>query len=276
MLRARAGFTLAEVIVALALTSIIGAAVTGVFITQSKFFDTQEKVSFARGVSRGATNIMMSEMRMLEQAGGVVSATNKRVTIRAPYAMGIVCAAAGTVTISRFPADVSMMADSGYSGYAFRNSGTGKYTYVTGGAKPVAGLTAVCTTAQIATYDSIGGAVEQLVLPGSGTPVSGDAVLLFQQITYEFKASTVVPGSIGLWRRIDAKGVDEELVAPFDTTAGFRFYVNNGATAQTAVPGTMSDITGFELILDGLSERPSSDGTHQSVPNRTSVFFKNQ
>src|SRR5690606_29287486 len=91
MLKNRAGFTLAEVLIALTLTAIIGAAVTGVFVSQSRFFDHQEKVGAAREVSRGALNIMMSEMRMLHQDSAIVSATDRRITLRVPYAFGFVC-----------------------------------------------------------------------------------------------------------------------------------------------------------------------------------------
>lgn len=275
MLSNRAGFTLGEVIVALVLTSIIGAAVTGVFISQSQFFDTQEKVGFARGVSRSATNIMLSEMRMIEQVGGVEDASASHVTLRVPYALGVVCrASGGVVTVSRFPTDGSMLADSGYSGYAYRGA-DGAYTYVAGGTFPSAGTASHCSAESITTFDSIGGAVEQLSMPGVGTPAVGDPVLFYQRITYEFKASNAVPGRIGLFRRIEARNRDEELVAPFDDTAGFRFYVV-GSNAPQASFADESDITGLELRLDGLSERPASDGTYQSVPHVTSVFFKNQ
>src|SRR5688572_13317886 len=125
VLKSRAGFTLAEVLVALVLTAVIGAAVTGAFVSQAKFFDQQEKVSFARGVSRGALNMMMSELRMIERTGGVPTATvptNSSLTVRVPYAMGIVCDNSSTLTLLRLPADPSMLAQPGYSGYAWRTS----------------------------------------------------------------------------------------------------------------------------------------------------------
>lgn len=272
----RAGFTLAETMVALVLTAVIGAAVTGVFVAQSRFFDRTEKLSFARGVSRGATNIIMSEMRMLEAAGAVVGSpapTNRRITLRVPYALGIVCGNLGVLTVSRFPSDPSILSDSGFSGYAYRTA-AGTYTYVTSSTRPVAGTASVCTASNIAVLTGLGGVVEQLPLVGS--PVVAQPVFYFQNITYEFKASAAVPGRVALWRRIESRNIDEELVAPFDTTAKFRFYINNRATPQTAVPGAVNTITGFELVLDGLSERRGSNGQFERVPLKTSVFFRNQ
>jgi hypothetical protein len=87
-----------------------------------------------------------------------------------------------------------------------------------------------------------------------------------------------VPGAIALWRRVhDSKPVVEELVAPFAPTAGFGYYVGDVAVAQSSVmAGLLDQITGIELTLDGTSERPERDGTHQVTPYSTSVFFKNR
>src|SRR5688572_32640870 len=97
MLKARAGVSTAEFIVALTLTGVLGASLMGVFVTQSQFFDTQTEVATARSVSRGAMNLMMSELRMLESGGGIVAASPTSVTVRAPYALGVVCGATGGV-----------------------------------------------------------------------------------------------------------------------------------------------------------------------------------
>jgi prepilin-type N-terminal cleavage/methylation domain-containing protein len=277
VLKSRAGFTLAEVLVALVLTAVIGAAVTGAFVSQSAFFDQQEKVSFARGVSRGAVNMMMSELRMIERTGGIPTATvptNSRLTVRVPYAMGIVCGNSGSVTIMRLPADPSMQTTVGFGGYAWRTP-AGVYTYVEGGSAPTSGTASVCTGASINTSGFVSTAILSLTPTAAATV--GQPVLLYRIVTYEFKSSAAVPGRVGLFRDVQGDGIAaEELVAPFDTTAKFRFFVNDAASAQTAVPSTVSDITGIELTLDGISERPESNGTFRSVPFRTSVFFRNR
>jgi type II secretory pathway pseudopilin PulG len=282
ILHARPGVSLVEVVVALTLASVLGATATGAFVTQSRFFDAQEKVGLARGVSRGAMNMIVTELRMLEQENGLVSATPTRITVRAPYALGVVCGNTMQLTISRLPADPSVLsgAETGHSGYAYRDPATGRYTYVEGGAPPSKNGAAICASAGIAIYTDGGGSLDgeamQLGSVPSPAPVIGTPVLLYQRITYEFRSSVTVPGRIALWRLIEKTGVDEEIVAPFDTTAGFRFYINDGPAPQATVPGVLQTITGIELQLDGLSERPEHDGSHRSVPLSTSVFFKNR
>jgi prepilin-type N-terminal cleavage/methylation domain-containing protein len=271
MLRSRrAGFTLVEVLIALTLTAVLGAAVTGAFVSQSRFFDRQEKVGAARNVSRSAINIIMSELRMVERSGGVTAATNSAITLRVPYAMGLYCNLnVGTMRISRLPADSAQLASAVYSGYAFRTSAS-TYTYVPGTLPPTPGTAGSCTASGVT--ELAGGGVMNVPL---GTPLTvATPVFLYQLVTYEFKASTMVPGRIGLYRRV--VGAEEELLAPFDTTAMFRFYESDAAVPQTAVPGTLSNITGIELVLDGLSERPNGDGTFQRVELSTSVFFRNR
>ena len=280
LLKTRTGFTLAELMVAMVLTAVIGAAITGVFVTQARYFDTQEKIAFARGVSRGGMNMIITELRMLERDSGIVSATNRRLTLRVPYAMGIVC---GTLSqqlvISRLPTDSVALNDAGFAGYAYRKP-DGSFTYVTTNQKPERdkGI-ALCLSNSITIMSgpSINqmGRAEQLQIGTNTPPPVGAPIFLYQTITYEFRSSD---GRIGLWRRVDSSStaVDEELVAPFDTTAKFRFYVNDSPTAQTAVPALLNSVTGIELTLDGLSDRPVRDGTRQRVPVTTSVFFKNR
>jgi hypothetical protein len=104
-------------------------------------------------------------------------------------------------------------------------------------------------------------------------------VYLWQYVAYEFKASTAYPGRIGLYR-IQADGTpgaqEVELMAPFDTSARFKFYVPGQDPSQVAVPATLSTIRGLDLVLNGAAGKPASAGSTPAV-NRltTAVFFKN-
>jgi hypothetical protein len=64
-------------------------------------------------------------------------------------------------------------------------------------------------------------------------------------------------------------------MAPFDTSARFKFYKAGEDTSRTAPP-PVSDIRGLDLVLTAISPRSTS---RDSVASRsrlvTSVFFKN-
>jgi hypothetical protein len=148
-----------------------------------------------------------------------------------------------------------------------------------GGTSQGAGDAAVCTGQNITTVP--GGKViglQPTVPAGAGL---GTPVFIYSRIRYEFKASTAVPGKLGLYRtQIAANGneTQEELVAPFDATANWKFFtVNGGNVAVDAAPAQLSDIRGLELHLDGLSEyRAPGKSTYETAPFTTAVFFKNR
>ncbi|HUR00893.1 MAG TPA: type II secretion system protein [Gemmatimonadaceae bacterium] len=278
--RARQGFTLVELLVGIVVFAIIGALFTRMLTTQGRFYDRQGQGNAARNVSRASLNRVVSDFRMIEATGGVVAATPTSLTIRIPFAIGVVCAsAAGATHISILPVDSMSYAKAGYYGYAWRNFQNGTYSYVENPSTEVPGNAAVCTGVNITTIP--GGKVVQVtpVVPGGaglGTPV-----FLYARVRYEFKASTAVPGKIGLYRTQILPGggeSSEELVAPFASTASWKFFtVNGGSVAQAAAPGNLADIRGLELHLDGISENKAvAMASNESAPFTTAVFFKNR
>ena len=106
-------------------------------------------------------------------------------------------------------------------------------------------------------------------------------MFLYSRVRYEFKASTAVPGKLGLYRtNIAPNGgeTSEELVAPFAATANWKFFtVNGGGVAQDNPPANLADIRGLELHLDGISETIAPGQTvNEQAPFTTAVFFKNR
>jgi prepilin-type N-terminal cleavage/methylation domain-containing protein len=281
--RVRRGFTLVELLVGIVLFGIVGALFTKLLTTQGRFFDRQGMGNAARNVSRASLNRVVSDFRMIEATGGVVAATSTSLTLRIPFAIGVMCANSGGASqLSLLPVDSVTYVKAGFYGYAWRNYTTGVYTYVENPATEAVGNAATCTGApqNVATVPN-GGKVVQVtpILPnGSGL---GTPVFLYSKIRYEFKASTAVPGGVGLYRTsIASNGVEtaEELVAPFANSAGWKFFVvNGGAVAQDNPPAFLSDIRGLELHLDGLSERTAVTKIGpETALFTTAVFFKNR
>lgn len=273
-LRRRSGMTLIELLITIIILGIIGGGLVRMLTSQAEFYEHQGAGRSARSISRAALNVLISEMRMVEVSGGVVAATPTQITLRVPYAVGVYCASPwGVSTVMLLPTDSAMLAELGFTGYAWRG-GTGRYTYVEAGAvltNPVPGTCVANNITPLANSVRVG---LQPVLPVS-VP-SGAGVLLMKRITYSFAPSVAVPGRVALWRRVDATAVREELAAPFDATSRFRFYRFNNNAPQDAVP-PVNEIRGFELVLTGASEvSPRSTGTPQRAPLTTSVFFRNR
>jgi prepilin-type N-terminal cleavage/methylation domain-containing protein len=278
--RVRRGFTLVELLVGMVLFGIVGALFTKLLTTQGRFFDRQGMGNAARNVSRASLNRVVSDFRMIEATGGVIAASPTSLTLHIPFAIGVMCANSGPATVlSLLPVDSTTYANAGFYGYAWRNFTTGVYSYVQNPASESAGDPAVCVGQGVTTV--LKGRVVQVspLLPGGaglGTPV-----FLYSNIRYEFKASTAIPGSLGLFRTTIAPNggeTTEELVAPFAATAGWKFFVlNGGSVPQDAPPADLTTITGLELHLDGMSEGTAATKTmRETAPFTTAVFFKNR
>jgi prepilin-type N-terminal cleavage/methylation domain-containing protein len=278
---ARRGFSMVELLVGMVIFAIIGTLFTRLLTTQGKFFDRQGLSNAARNVSRASLNRVVSDFRMIEATGGVVAATPTSLTLRIPFAIGVMCAtASGRTHVTLLPVDSMAYASAGFYGYAWRNFTTGVYTYVEGGGTQVSnGDAAVCTGQNITTVAN--GRVVGLQPTAPAGAGLGTPIFLYARVRYEFKASQIIPGKIGLFRtQILPTGAEtsEELVAPFAATAKWKFFVlNGGNVAQDNAPAQLSDIRGLELHLDGLSEYTAPGQTsYESAPFTTAVFFKNR
>jgi prepilin-type N-terminal cleavage/methylation domain-containing protein len=274
---ARRGFTLTELLIGMLIMGIVGAAITRLFVSQSRFYDLQAQLRRARFVSRTAINAALSDLRMTEATGGVAAASPTSITVRAPYALGVVCANdAMQATVALFPVDSTTYATAGFSGYAWRDT-LGNYTYVEAGATVTLASASVCTSGTVSVLPN--GKVVAVAPPLPATLPAviavGTPLFLIQRLTYEFKASAALPGQTGLWRTVVTTGQADELVAPFDTTARFRFFVQGGDTAQSVVPSPLSDLRGVELSFDALSDRAPQGSSPRKAQAVTAVFFNN-
>jgi len=280
--RMRPGFSLAELIVGIVLLAIVAVLFTRLIVSQARFFDRQATSNAARNVSRGSLNRVVSDLRMVEAEGGVLAATTTSVTVRVPYAMGVVCLTSGSplaTEVSLLPVDSVMYNAPGFYGYGWRDNLTGAFAYVEAGAAvgPVV-VTGACTSNQITTVTN---GIRVSLTPGLPAGATlGTPILLFRRIRYEFLPSVLVPGSTGLFRTViypNASTTTEELAAPFASTAKFAFFTISSQTAQASPPADLTTLRGFELHFDGMSERtPSGKTVRATAPFTTAVFFRNR
>ena len=276
-------------LISMVVLAVIGMAFTKILRYQTVYFAHETTLRTARTVARTATNLLVSDLRAVQDSGGVdsVASDGKLVRVLVPYRFGLVCATnSSTTTVSLLPSDSSAANMATYKGFAFRNA-TGRYTYVfpnnpTGSDIPVTSSSpGSCTgsaagQAQINSVSVSGRAGEIIDLKSNGA--SGAIIIapvfLFQKVSYSFKTSSVYPGALGLWRNVEG-GANEELAAPFDTAARFRFYKAADDTSRVTPP-PVSDIRGLELVRAAKSPRgSSSNASSNTVKVVTSVFFKN-
>lgn len=268
----RRGVSIPEVLVGLVVVAIVGMGITKLITSQARFFATQAASRDARNVSRSTMNRIISDLRMVESSGGVVSASATSVTVRVPFALGVSCNAS---VLSLLPADSAQYA-SGISGYAWRND-AGVMNYVEPNVSVSPSVSTACTLSEVGVLTADGGKLIELspALP-SATP--GTPVILYRRVRYQFKTSAVVPAATGLFRQaLSPDSTEEEIASPFESGAKFRFFVGNSATAQDNPPADLTTLRGLELNLSGVSERAvAGDVASKKEAVVTAIFFKNR
>ena len=294
--RSRRGFTIVEIITSLTIIAIIGLAMTKLILGQTRSFQYDNGSRRARTAARSAMNILITDLRMTQDQGGVTAVdgtNNRKVTVRVPTVFGFVCELTGAgVVVSLVPTDSFQLASSKYGGYAVRDSTAGTYTYVTAlstdsmrttgaGRCHSGGVNIFADTAPVA--GRLGSVYLLSPAPPAITAV-GSPVFVWQTVSYEFKTSAIYPGRYGLYRTVSGlSGADttsDELIAPFKSTARFSYYTQlpygTKDTVSTSAPGALNNIRGFQIYLPAeSSDTMPTRNTPQSATTTTAVFFKN-
>ena len=285
--RRRAGFSLIEVLACLVILGVLGAAMTRMMLAQSRLYELQRAQRDARAIGRASMNLLFSDLRTVhdgaDAAGSVVLASPESLEVRVPYAMGLVCGNNGSATtVSMLVADSAVKAMAKYAGYAYRNRPTGKYVYVPGDTisnSPVtsSSLSLCNLTAKIG-FDTVAGrtwgALDLKPMNVTAGLQPGAPVFLYQDVTYYFGNSTSYPGRVGLYRLVAGRTPDE-LVAPFDAGARFKFFVRSVDTSTVTPPAVLDSLVGVSLVLTGSSPSDMAGRTAEKSKMETAVIFRN-
>ncbi len=282
--RSRAGFSLAELLVAVVLLGIVGGALTRLVVDQMRFFDGVQVSRGARSAARGSMNVMLSELRMVQDSGGItaVAGDNRSITARVPYRFGMFCGTTGGLsTVSMLPVDSATLSMASFAGFGWRARVSGRYTIAEGGTASPSGSSSKCTGAGVGEAGiktvTVNGRTGQIMdvtpaIPSTTGP--GAAVMFYQNVTYSFAASSLFPGKVGLWRTVNG-GTPEELMAPFGADARFRYYTSGDDTSRVVAPD-LADIRGIALVLTAEGARkPAGRTTDMQAKMMTAIFFKN-
>lgn len=232
-----AGFTLAELVLALTLAALIAGSVVLLLLGQDRFYDSNGAAISARQSLRATADLFDREVR--GAAGSdLMAARADSVTLRSDLLRGVVCsAAAGTVTYFVYASPPANL--SGIRGTAV----TLAYDSVTSydddwdgsGATASADQRAACqaagspTSAAPSSYRSTAWTGTTLPFPERGT-----GIWIYAPLTYRVAPSTFATG-LAIWRE------GQELAAPFGE-AGFSYVLSDGSRAGSVDPGGLGSV----------------------------------
>lgn len=231
-----AGFTLAELLVVIVVSGLIGAGVVGLLMEQNDFYGASEDRSFADVSRRGVSELVSSELRMISTSD-LYKTKGDSIRVRFDLAQAVVCdvdATTGNVTlIVHHRPNVSL--PSGRTGTAYSSPYDADFVYADGWTSSLVleGGTAVTTCDANGAPGTLP-AERYRIEDWSGHPVGlppvGSVVRVYGDLVYTFRASDQGQG-LALWRN------DQELVAPFAGGAGFNYIMATGNT-ETSVPNS--------------------------------------
>lgn len=272
----RRGFTLVELLIAVTVGGLMALGLTQLLASESRMVGRQEALLAARQVARAATTVLAVDLRMTTP-GGIVAAAPDSVTARVPVAFGVACApASDSVYVALLPSDPGR--DTTRTRFGLAKRLANGYDFSLPDVDTITVTDSLpCTSAGVRVLP--GGGLVLLQRVGSGPPPSlaaGDVFYLYQELTYRFAPSTMVPGRLGLWGRVGAEP-DAELAAPVDSSSGFGFLLAGGGPAQATPPADLNLLRGLELRVAGESERwPSGDDGPRRFALTTRLYFVNR
>jgi|GEM_PF-953568 len=253
--RARtAGFTLVEVLVGLVVTALLSLVIFQLVQGQGRFVATQSAREEVQQNSRGALDLLASELRTIP-AGAIDSAGPNWIRFKLPRAWGTLCdtaqAQSGAVRLAFppdvFPSDLPGTFDSNTSwGIAVRGAADGR-EYVAGRLTARGTNAGTCVTALGLDTATSGARIREVTHAGlSGVPNAprADPAFLYQAVRYDVGESTV-SGLTGSWiRRRLVGGNPEPLAGPLRVESG---QTGSGGLAFTYFCGSQA-LTATQLV----------------------------
>lgn len=236
-----AAFTLAETMVAIVATSVLGGALMTLILGQHRFYGKSDGAIAARQNARAAADLLAGELRAAAP-GDFLSARPDGLMLRFDVLRGIICEPRpggnafvfvhDSVSTANLPGGVTGVAISGPydSTFLYADGWTGAVTPRDATAEARCKELGAPAGEPRSAFRDVGGWVG----PFSGTPARGSVVRWYGTLAYRLSASSSDLGALSLRRN------GQELVTPFEAGARFEYLMADGSVLD-AVPPAMLD-----------------------------------
>ncbi|WP_419163187.1 hypothetical protein [Candidatus Palauibacter sp.] len=262
------GFTLAEMLVALAGASLLGAALIGLLASQSRFHLRNEDGIQAAQTTRALLDGMGAEIRGAGSAD-LLQATPDTVSLRFDVLRTIVCDTVGGGGADLFVYDSVSATNlrSRWRGTAVSGPYAVPWIYADG-FTPVSGVSADAeATCRAAGADRANQASARQFRRASGwggrfgaTPPRGALARVYGRLTYSIRASSSEPGTLSIRRN------GQEFALPLGPGASFEYGMSDGTTQARVASGDLSRVAEVRLVATAIGRNRLGAGRRISHP----------
>ena len=242
------GFTLAEMLVALAGAGLLVGLLIGLLGSQSRFHLRNEDAIQASQIARALADGMGAEIRSAGP-GDLLLATRDTVSLRVVVLSAVVCDTVSSGSIDLFAYDsIAANLQSGWRGTAFSEPYSADWVYADG-FTPVSSVSAAAETAcRAAGADRANRMPTRWFRRTSGwnggfgtTPVPGSLARVYGRLTYAIRRSGSEAGTVSIRRN------GQEFVSPLELGAAFEYRLSSGAIQAGVAPADLSRVREVRL-----------------------------
>jgi prepilin-type N-terminal cleavage/methylation domain-containing protein len=272
-----AGFTLVELMVAVVVASILAGVILQVVTGQARSTDIQFARQEVRDNTRGALELVASELRGLSSAAGAIHyAGSDSIRFRTPLVWGVYCAATGGTTMIRVdsvvwsairatvPATVGVAVQTVVSPETYAYSDAASSTGIV--AVPPGNCAASAMQSDNKTVVVGFTGVSTTTVPATPPPTIGRSVYLYRNIAYGDGVATTTSDR---WMTRGLGTSVEPLAGPIDSLT-FR-YLNSTNTILSAPVADPTQIRSIRVIIAMKARRGTGADSLQIARSRDSV-----
>lgn len=294
MTRARAGFTLTELIVTIGILAVVGTVASRMIVSQQRFYQRTNELLGMRREMRMAMSQVPTDLRSVSSSGGDIIAFNaSNVTVRSVFGVGIVCARPNANTIDVPPPDQATNRLTGWYSqpqvgdtiWAFNDSlsrGAEDDVWTPVRITSVAGATTYCPGSAYthATLDAPYTRYRFGVTPALPDSVVVGAALRFtRSMRYDLEQQasgrwylTRTEYTGGAWGT--AQAVSGPYEAPANNAGGIRFAYYDSLGSAVPSAGNSRSIARIDLLLRSQGANSSGGVGNSGTANRDSLAFR--
>ena len=271
------GFTLVELLVAMAAAGVVAAAVHRVLMDNQRFYRAQSQIIAVQQNTRAVALVLAGELRELDAAGGdIIAMARDSITIKAMRGLMVVCAApdvaAARVVVRNAPAFGYRAVDAARdSVLLYREGDPGRGADDSWLHAPIGGLGgAACSDGAAGTRLALTGlAADQLGPNGASGDrgvLPGAPVRTFEVVTYRLYEDETGAWWLGARGHSGgAWGAISPVAGPLCAAEGLGLEYRDAGGSVTATP---TSVAGVLITVRGRSPRPLN------VPGRRAGYFQ--